>query len=89
MYKINNNAETFKAVVGLDDSYSGNDAGRFRIYNEDLFGNRVLFDSGDMYKGSSAKQVGLDVKGIKCLLLVFEGDDVLGDWANVRAIAID
>jgi alpha-galactosidase len=88
MYKINNNAETFKAVVGLDDSYSGNDAGRFRIYNEDLFGNRVLFDSGDMYKGSSAKQIELDVKGIKCLLLVFEGDDVLGDWANARATAI-
>ena len=89
MYKLNNRAERFKAVVGLDDSYSGNSTGRFRVYNEDLFGNRVLFDSGNMYKGSPAKNIDLDVKGIKCLLLVFEGDNVLGDWANAQAIAIN
>lgn len=89
MYKLNNKADSFKAVVGLDDSYSGSIAGRFSIYNEDLFGNRVLFDSGNMYKGSSAKHIDLDVRGVKCLLLVFEGDNALGDWANAQAIAID
>ena len=89
MYKLNNKADRFKAVVGLDDSYNGKSKGRFRVYNEDLFGNRVLFDSGDMSKGSSAKDIDLDVKGVKCLLLVFEGDKVLGDWANAQAIAID
>jgi alpha-galactosidase len=89
MYKLNNRADRFKAVVGLDDSYSGNSTGRFRIYNEDLFGNRVLFESGDMHKGSPAKNIDLDVRGVKCLLLVFEGDNVLGDWANAQAIAIN
>lgn len=89
MYKLNNRADRFKAVVGLDDSYSGGDTGRFRIYNEDLFGNRVLFESGDMHKGSPAKNIDLDVRGVKCLLLVFEGDNVLGDWANAQAIAIN
>jgi alpha-galactosidase len=88
MYKLNNKAERFKAVVGLDDSYSGKGTGRFRIYNEDLFGNRVLFDSGKMDKGSSAKNIDLDVKGVKCLLLVFEGKNVLGNWANAQAIAL-
>jgi len=81
MYKLNGKADSFKAVVGLDDSYSGNHTGRFRIYNEDLFGNRVLFDSGNMHKGSPAKNIDLNVKGVKCLLLVFEGDNVLGNWA--------
>jgi len=88
MYKLNNKADRFEAVVGLDDAYSGSNTGRFRIYNEDFFGNRVLFDSGNMDKGSSAKNIDLDVKGIKCLLLVFEGDNVLGNWANALAIAI-
>jgi alpha-galactosidase len=89
MYKVNNKADRFKAVVGLDDSYSGNSTGRFRVYNEDLFGNRVLFDSRRMDKDSSAKKIDVDVKGVKCLLLSFEGKNVLGNWANAQAIAAD
>lgn len=85
MYKLNN-AALFRAVVGLDDSYSGDGTGRFRVFNEDLFGNRVLFDSGRMSKDSPAKSINLDVKGVKCLLLVFEGRNVLGNWANARVI---
>ncbi|MHC4150602.1 MAG: NPCBM/NEW2 domain-containing protein [Planctomycetota bacterium] len=84
MYKLNKMGDRFKAFVGLGDSYDGNGTGRFRIYNEDLFGNRVLFDSGDMHKGSLAKQIDLDVKGIECLLLVFEGENVLGTWAEAQ-----
>ncbi|MHC4264877.1 MAG: ankyrin repeat domain-containing protein [Planctomycetota bacterium] len=87
MYKLNNEADSFNAFVGLDDSYDGNGTGRFRIYNEDLFGNRVLFDSGDMNKGTIAKRIKLDVKGIMCLLLVFEGENVLGNWADAKAVA--
>ena len=89
MYKLNNKADRFKAVVGLDDSYSGSGTGRFRVYNEDLFGNRVLFDSRKMDKDSSAKEIDLDVKGVKCLLLAFEGKNVFGNWADAQAIAID
>jgi alpha-galactosidase len=87
MYKLNNRADRFKAFVGLDDSYQGDEPGRFRVYNEDFFGNRVLFDSGDIHKGSLAKRIDLDVKGIKCLLLVFEGDNVPGSWGDAKAIA--
>ncbi len=53
-----------------------------------LLGNRKLFDSGKMSKDSPAKTVDLDVADVKCLLLVFEGDKVTGNWANARAIAI-
>ena len=88
MYKLNK-ADRFKAVVGLDDSYSGDGTGRFRVLNEDFFGNRVLFNSGKMTKDSPAKNIDLDVKGVKCLLLVFEGRNVLGNWANALAIVED
>ncbi|MHC4694101.1 MAG: NPCBM/NEW2 domain-containing protein [Planctomycetota bacterium] len=89
MYKLNNKADRFKAVVGLDDSYGGSNTGRFRVYNEDLFGNRVLFDSRKMDKDSSEKNIDLDVKGVKCLLLSFEGKNVLGNWADAQAVARD
>jgi len=87
MYKLNGRARRFKAVVGIDDSYSGSGTGRFRVYNEDFFGDRVLFDSGDMRKATPAKSIDLDITGVNCLLLVFEGEDVLADWADVRVEA--
>jgi len=89
MYKVNGRAEGFKAVVGLDDSYTGGETGRFRVYNEDPFGNRVLYDSGRMERGDASKIIDLDIKGVKCLQLAFEGKNVLGNWANARAIAKD
>ena len=89
MYKLNGKARRFKAIVGLDDSYTGNGTGRFRVYNEDFFGNRILFDSGKMEQGSPPKAVELDVTGVDCLLLSFEGKDVFGNWADARAIASD
>ncbi len=89
MYKINGRARRFRAVVGLDDSYGGEETGRFRILNEDFFGNKVLFDSGRMKAGSAGKGVDIDVSDVKCLLLVFEGKNVVGNWADARVIAVD
>ena len=87
MYKLNQKASRFKAVVGLDDAYSGEGKGRFRVLNEDFFGNRVLFDSGLMPKGAPAQTVDVEVKGINCLLLVFEGQNIIGNWAEAQALA--
>ena len=42
-----------------------------------------------MHKVDSSKDIDINAKGIKCLLLVFEGDDVLGNWADARAIVTD
>jgi len=86
LYKLNNKADRFKCVVGLDDAHIGSGAGRFQILNEDYFGGKELFDSDKMTKDSSAKDVDLDVSGVECLLLIFEGENVLGDWADARAI---
>ncbi len=87
MYKLNGKARRFKTTVALDDSYEGGETGRFRIYNEDFFGNRVLFDSGKMERDAPPKVVDLDVTGVEILLLSFEGKDVPGNWADARAIA--
>ena len=89
MYKLNGGARIFRAVVGLDDSYAGTGTGRFRVYNEDFFGNRVLFDSGKMEQGAPPKLIELDVTSVDCLLLSFEGKDVFGNWADAKAIAPD
>jgi len=89
MYKLNGGARIFKAVVGLDDSYTGTGPGRFRVYNEDFFGNRVLFDSGKMESGASPKLIELDVTGVDCLLLLFEGKDVFGNWADAHVVAAE
>ncbi|MBL7187986.1 MAG: NPCBM/NEW2 domain-containing protein [Phycisphaerae bacterium] len=89
MYKLNGKALRFKTAVGLDDSYAGGGTGRFRIYNEDFFGNRILFDSGKMEQGAAPKLVDLDVTGVICLLLSFEGKDVPGNWADARAVALN
>jgi len=86
IYKLKGNSQKFRALVGLDESCSDTLKGRFRILNEDAFGNRVLFDSGIMTKDSMPKQVNIDVKGIDCLFLKFDGKGATGDWAQARAV---
>lgn len=86
MYILSGQADRFRAIVGLDDSYAGEATGRFRVFNEDFFGNRVLFDSGKMNKDTAAKEIDIDVTGVDCLMLVFESDKALGNWADARAI---
>lgn len=87
MYKLDGKADRFQAVVGLDDHYTGKESGRFRVLNEDFFGNRVLFDSGEMNKGTPALNIDLDVKGVQFLLLEFSGKESRGNWAEVNITA--
>jgi len=87
IYKLAGNGTRFRALVGLDDSYTGSGTGRFRVLNEDAFGNKVLYDSGLMTKDSLPKQIDIDVKGLDCLFLKFDGKDALGDWALARVMA--
>lgn len=48
LYKMAGNSFRFRAMVGLDDRYSGGGSGRFHVMEEDAFGGKVLFDSGLM-----------------------------------------
>ncbi len=84
MFKVDGRAHRFRAVVAIDESSKDDSKGRFRVYNGDFFSNRVLWDSGELRKNSPPREIDIDVKGVQCLMLVFEGDGVLGNWADAR-----
>ena len=84
--------------VAMDESYQGENEGRFRIFHEDYFGDRVLWDSGPMTKDTAAKDIVVDLEGYNCIMLVFEGKDiktekkagdVLGVFIDPRIIVND
>ncbi len=90
MYKLNGKADRFQASVGIDDSYAGNETGRFRVLIEDWFGNKPLFDSGKMTKGDKAIDIDIDVRGLQFILLEFRGkEDIIGNWIDPRIVGSD
>lgn len=86
MFQLNGKADRFRAIVSIDGSSNHAGSGRFRIYDGDFFSNRVLWDSGKMATGSAPKEVDIDVEGVQCLMLAFEGDQMFGTWADARVI---
>jgi len=86
MFKVDGRADRFRAVVAMDKSSKDNAKGRFRVYNEDFFANQVLWDSREMTKDSPAKQINIELHDVQCLMLVFDGKEVLGNWADARVI---
>lgn len=87
MFKVDGHADRFRAIVAMDKSSKENAEGRFRVYNEDFFANKVLWDSGKMTKDSPAKEIDIELKDVQCLMLVFDGKEVLGNWADARVIS--
>jgi len=87
MFKVNGRANRFQAVVAIDQSSPDDARGRFRVYNEDFFANKVLWDSGDVTPNSPAKEIDIGLKDVQCLMLVFDGNKSLGNWANARVFA--
>jgi alpha-galactosidase len=87
MFKVDGRADRFRAIVAMDKSSKENAEGRFRVYNEDFFANKVLWDSGKMTKDSPAKEIDIELKDVQCLMLVFDGKEVLGNWADARVIS--
>lgn len=87
MFMVNGRAGRFRAVVAMDVATPENAKGRFRVYDEDFFANKVLWDSRDMTRDSPAKEIDIELKDVRCLMLVFDGDKSLGNWANARVIA--
>jgi alpha-galactosidase len=86
MFKVNGRADRFRAVVAMDKSSKEDANGRFRVYNEDFFANQVLWDSSEMTKDSPAKEIDIELNDVQCLMLVFDGDKALGNWADARVI---
>ena len=86
MFKVNGRADRFRATVAVDKSSKESAKGRFRVYNEDFFANKVLWDSGEMTKNSPARKIDLELKDVQCLMLVFDGKEILGNWADARVL---
>jgi hypothetical protein len=84
IFKLAGKAERFRALVGIDDNGAGEGTGRFRVMNEDAFGNRILFDSKAMTRDSLPQTIDIDVTGFDCLFLKFDGKKMVGDWAEAR-----
>ncbi len=95
MFAGTERGDRLRATVALDASYQGENEGRFRVFHEDYFGDRVLWDSGPMTKDTAAKEIDIALENYNCLMLVFEGKsketgkkagDVLGVFGNPRII---
>ena len=98
MFAGTERGDRLMGTVALDESYEGDNEGRFRVFHEDYFGNRVLWDSGKMTKDSPAKAFDIELAGYNCLMLTFDGrntkdgkraNDVLGVFAYPCVIVND
>ncbi len=87
MYKLSGRASRFQATVGLDPSNPPTAEGRFRVMEEDFFGNKMLFDSGKLRPDAPPKPIDIDVTNKGCIMLEFTGDNVLGTWAEARVVS--
>jgi hypothetical protein len=90
--------DRLKGSVAMDEAYQGEDEGRFRIYDEDFFANRVIWDSGPMTKDSPPQEFDIELKNYRCIMFTFEGrkvkdgkgaNDVLGVFVDPQVIVND
>ena len=86
MFLTRGRADRFRATVALDPASKAGTTGRFRVHNEDFFANKVLWDSGKMTKDSAPREIDIELKDVQCLMLVFEGKEALGNWADARVL---
>ena len=84
MFLLKSRADRFQAIVSLEKTSKEGGQGLFRVCDGDFFSNRVLWDSGQMTTESSAKEVDIELKDVQCLRLVFDGDQMFGNWADAR-----
>jgi len=86
MFKLDGKADRFKAIVILDEASPDDKTGKFRVLNEDKFGGRAIFDSGQIKKSEDPIEVDIDVKGLDFILLEFTGKGVFGNWVDAKVI---
>ena len=79
-FKLPSNAQTFSAVVGVDDEVKGRGSVIFQVVAD----GQKLFDSGKMTGSNDAQSVNVKVSGKKLLELVVTdaGDGLSYDHAN-------
>ncbi|MGA2865936.1 MAG: NPCBM/NEW2 domain-containing protein [Verrucomicrobiota bacterium] len=80
-------AERFTASVGVDDEVGQQGSVTFKVVGD----SKTLWESGVMRGGDAAKDVSVDLKGVKTLLLGVgdAGDDINfdhADWAEAKLV---
>ena len=87
VFNLDGKHKTFQSFVGVDDNADTTGSVLFQVF---LDGEKK-FDSGLVKQGETAKEIRLDVSGVKELKLVCTdgGDGVQGDWANWADAAVD
>jgi len=86
--QLDGNAKEFKAWVGVDDEEMGQPS---RVVFSVIGDGKTLWQSGIMKSGDAAKQVDVDLTGVKKLLLfVNNGGDGIdfdhADWADAQFV---
>lgn len=86
-FQLDGNAISFRAHVGVDDEGSQTILHRFYVLGD----RKILFESGDMRRGDKAKEVKVDLRGVRRLgLLVLVNDEnqnrVFTNWADARFV---
>ena len=98
MFAGTERGDRLQGTVALDESYQGEGKGWFRIYHEDYFANRILWDSGPMTKDTAPKTIDIELDNYNCIMLTFDGKnvgaekksgDILGVFGDPRIIAYD
>ena len=81
------NHKRFKAFVGVDDGGGTAGSVSFTV----LLDGRAAFESGVMKHGDAAREIRLDIEGVKELKLICDngGDGVQHDWADWAEAAVD
>jgi hypothetical protein len=88
MFKLNDAARRFHAVVSLDAAAQAGDSCRFKLRNLDPLGPfSLLYDSGLMTRDSAPKTVDVDVTGVDCLILECDTKQAPANWAGPYIIA--
>ncbi len=85
--KLNGKALTLSALVGLDDAGNETSSAEFHV----LADKKILYESGLMHVGDSAKKVEVSLKGVNLLgLLITDGGDGISkdysDWVDAQII---
>jgi len=82
MINLNGQGKKFIAFVGLDDSIGTEGNAKFFVLGD----KKILWQSGLMKRSDAAKEINIDLKGIKQLgLLVTEGGKYnCADWCDAR-----
>lgn len=95
MFAGTERADRLMGTFALDEAYTGEGKGSLTIYHEDFFGNRILWHSFEVSKGSPAKEINIQLNGYNCIMFEFDktgakdAEDVLGVIGNLRVVADD